>query len=236
MSNKVGRTIGLIIVNTITIIRLIGAFLLPFIYHLHGPNITSIVIIFLFLSDTIDGLLARAFKLTTFFGSIMDASSDKILNIIAFIILGLEYSIMFAPLVIEIAILYTMYSTYRYGGNIQSSQVGKLKTIILDICVTFCFLLLSLPAFKLDNVYINYLIDNTDNYIMALGIFILVACLFALYDYLLKNNKARENPRCMVIKYEKKKKKPMKLIYKQLFDTNYYLKHKDESIMKQFYI
>ena len=40
----------------------------------------------------------------------------------------------------------------------------------------------------------------------------------------------------MNIKYEEKNRKSIKLIIKQLFDTNYYIKHKDEPIMKQFYI
>lgn len=236
MSKKVGRIFGLIIVNTITLIRLIGAFLLPFIYHKYGSSSTSLFIIGLFLSDQIDGFLARTLKIPTFFGSIMDASSDKILNLISFIILGINHNIMFGPLIIEIAILYTIYSTYRYGGNIQSSFAGKVKTVILDICVIFCFILLSLPALKVNNNIINYLIDNTDNYILVLGIITLIAGLIALNDYVQKNKIARENPNCMSIKYEEKNRKPMSLIFKQLFDTKYYLKHKDESIMKQFYI
>ena len=236
MSKKVGRIFGLIVVNTITLVRLIGAFLLPFLYYKYGANFTALFIIILFFSDQVDGFLARALKIPTFFGSIMDASSDKLLNLISFVILGLEHNIMFAPLVIEIAILYTIYSTYRYGGNIQSSFAGKVKTVILDICVIFCFILISLPALKIDNNIINYLIENTDNYILILGIVTLIACLIALNDYVQKNKKARENPKCMSIKYEEKNRKSMKLIFEQLFDTNYYLKHKDESIMKQFYI
>ena len=166
----------------------------------------------------------------------MDASSDKLLNFISFIILGLEYNIMFAPLIVEICILYTIYSTYRYGGNIQSSITGKIKTIILDICVILCFILMSLPIFKIKSEFINYLIENTNNYIILLGIITLISCLVALTDYMMKNKDARTNPKCMNIKYEEKNRKSIKLIIKQLFDTNYYIKHKDEPIMKQFYI
>ena len=236
MTKKVVKIIKLIIINSITAIRLIGAFLLPFIYHKYGPNFTSIFIICLFLSDTIDGFLARKLKCSTFFGSIMDASSDKLLNFISFIILGLEYNIMFAPLIVEICILYTIYSTYRYGGNIQSSITGKIKTIILDICVILCFILMSLPIFKIKSEFINYLIENTNNYSILLGIITLISCLVALTDYMMKNKDARTNPKCMNIKYEEKNRKSIKLIIKQLFDTNYYIKHKDEPIMKQFYI
>ena len=51
-----------------------------------------------------------------------------------------------------------------------------------------------------------------------------------------KNNETRENPKSIKIKYENKSKKPVKLIVKELFDTKYYSEHKNESIMKQFYI
>ena len=230
------KIIKLIIVNLITSIRLIGAFVLPFIYYKYGVNVAAIMIVILFISDYIDGFLARAFKVSTFFGSVMDASSDKLLNFIAFIILGLEYNIMFAPLVIEISILYTAYSTYRYGGNVQSTKIGKVKTFILDVCVVLSFALLSLPTLKLDYLFINKLIHLTDFLIYIFAFVILIACLIALIDYVGKNKIARANPKAFEKKYEKKKRKTFDMIIHDLFDTDYYKKHKDESIAKQLYI
>ena len=227
--------VKLVIINLITITRLIGAFLLPFIYSKFGSNIVSIVIIGLFLTDAIDGFLARKLHASTFFGCILDAASDKILNIISFIILGLNYNIMFTPIIIEIAILYTMYSTYRYGGNVQSSFTGKVKTAIVDAIVVICFILMSLPTFNFNLDIINYVIKNTESYIDVLAFIMIIADLIALIDYMKKNNEARKNPKAMEIKYEEKNRKPFKLIKKQLFDTEYYLKHKNESIMKQLY-
>ena len=142
---------------------------------------------------------------------------------------------MFTPIVIEIAILYTMYSTYRYGGNVQSSFTGKVKTAVVDAVVVLSFLLISLPAFNINSEFINYLIRNTESYIYVFGFIMIVADMIALSDYTQKNKEARNNPKAMEIKYEEKNKKPFKLIKKQLFDTDYYLKHKNESIMKQLY-
>ena len=65
---------------------------------------------------------------------------------------------------------------------------------------------------------------------------ILTSCLITLFEYMKKNNEVRENPKSMKIKYKNKKIKSNKLIIKELFDTEYYSKHKNESIMKQFYI
>ncbi len=236
MNKKVLKIFELILVNAITMTRLIGAFILPFIYHYYGASIVSIFIICLFLTDTIDGFLARKLKISTFFGSLIDGVSDKLLNFISFLILGFINVFMFAPLIIEISIFYTMYSTYRYGGNIQSSKIGKTKTIILDIGVILSFMLISLPLFESKSRVIDFLIINTDIIITFIAFIILISCLITLFDYMKKNYKARENPKSFKIKNENKKQKPVKLIIKQLFDTDYYSKHKNESILKQFYI
>ena len=235
MSKKLSRTIKLIVINTLTILRLIGAFILPFIYKNYGSSVVSAVVILLFLTDAIDGFLARKLNASTYFGCIMDAASDKLLNAISFIILGLSYNIMFTPVVIEIAILYTVYSTYRYGGNVQSSYTGKVKTAIVDIVVVLSFLILSLPLLKSNSSYINYVISNTEGLTYIFAFIMIISELIALIDYMNKNHEARINPKAMEIKYEEKNRKPWKLIKKQLFDTNYYLEHKNESIMKQLY-
>ena len=90
MKKSSTKIFKLFIINTITIIRLIGAFILPFIYSKYGSSIVSVVIIGLFLTDAIDGFLARHLHASTFFGSILDGASDKILNAISFVILGLH--------------------------------------------------------------------------------------------------------------------------------------------------
>jgi CDP-diacylglycerol--glycerol-3-phosphate 3-phosphatidyltransferase len=236
MNKKVIKGFLILFVNLITSIRLIGAFTLPFIYHYKGASVVAIYILVLFLSDAIDGFLARLFKVSTFFGSLIDASSDKILNMISFVILGLEYNIMFAPLIIEISILYTSYSTYRYGGNVSTSIIGKIKTIILDIFVIISFILISLNKINHKTKFIYSLINNTSLIINVFAIVIVLLCIFTLYDYMIKNKKARSNPKCMEIKYEEKNRKNIKTILSNLFDTDYYRKHKTESIMKQLYL
>lgn len=230
------KIIKLTIVNLITIVRLIGAIILPFVYIKHGANITSIYIIILYLTDAIDGFLARTLKVSTFFGSAMDAGSDKLLNAVSFIILGIEYNIMLAPLAIEIAIMYTSYNTYRYGGNVQSTIKGKIKMVVLSVFVILSFALLSLPALKINSTFINKLMGATDLIIHIFAFLILFACLVALFDYINLNKLARLNPKSDEIKVEKKKKKTFKQVLHDLFDTDYYKKHKDESIIKQFYI
>ena len=224
----------LIIVNLITLSRLIGALLLPIIYYYYGASACANVTIILFLTDCVDGFLARRLHIATFLGSALDAASDKLLNFISFVILSIEHNSMLFPLVLEIAILYTVYATYRYGGNVQSTIMGKIKTIVLDVCVILSFLLISISS--IDTVpFTIYINDNISKIISILAVIITIFCLLALIDYVKINKEARKNPKANIIKYQKKKRKPFKKAISDAIDTEYYKKHKDESIMKQFY-
>ena len=234
MKYSASKIVELVIVNLITLTRLVGALLLPLIYVKYGPSICAIWTIVLFATDAIDGFLARTLKISTFFGSAMDGISDKLLNGISFIILGLQY-IMIPPLILELAIMSTIYSTYRFGGNIQSSKTGKIKTIILDVCVILSFILMSLPALKIKGTIINHLVHNTSGYIILLGCIITIASIITLIDYNKKNKNTRNNKKLTHIKYQHRIKKNTKEVINDLFDTEYYVKHKNEPIIKQFY-
>ncbi len=230
------KKIELVIVNSITITRLLGAFALPFIYYYYGSSTFAFWTIILFLSDFIDGFLARTFKISTFFGCAMDALSDKLLNASAFILLSIQNRSLFLPLIIEIAIMYTVYSTYRYGGNIKSTKIGKIKTVVLDICIILCFIILSLPKYNISNKIFDYLILNTTNFINILSSIITIACIIALLDYIKLNSISRKNPLANEIKNTKKTKKEFSILIKDAFNTEYYSKHKNESILRQFYV
>lgn len=235
MKYKLNKIIQLVLINAITLTRFFGAILLPFIYSRGGPSVCALITVILFLTDAVDGFLARALHISTFFGSCLDGACDKLLGVMAFILLGLEYNIMIPPLILEICILCVMYSTYRNGGNIQSSKIGKIKTIILDICIVLAFAVISLPTFELDGFFYMYLIQNTDSVVSLFGCIITIACTTALGDYIKKNKETIHDPNMIHIKEQKRVLKPFKKIIWMLFDSNYYYKHKDESIMKQLY-
>ncbi len=229
------KIIELVLVNAITLCRLFGALFLPIAYHLYGINFVALVTIFLFITDAIDGFLARRLKISTFFGCSMDALSDKVLNATLFILLGIEYRYMIPPLIIEILILYISYLTYKNGGNVKSTKTGKIKTIILDVCVILSLILLSIPKLNIDGKVIKYIVSNTDFYIIILSSIITISCLIALLDYIKRYKNARFNPKYIKVKKRKKTGKSFKEIITRSFDIEYYSKHKDESIMDQLY-
>lgn len=228
MKNKLKRIL-LIFVNTLTLSRLVGAFVLPFIYLKYGASVSAIVTIILFSTDAVDGFLARTFKISTMFGSAMDALCDKVLSLTAFIILGLEYNIMFIPLGLEIIIILINYLIYRAGGNVQSSLTGKIKTVIIDISTIISFILISLPALKIN---IDYDISTL---ILIFGILSIIAEIFAIINYSLKYKRTLKDPTLTKIKYQNRKRKTLKEALADSFSHEYYLEHRNESILKQLY-
>ncbi len=235
MENKKIKKIMMIIVNIITLIRLIGALFLPCIYIKYGINYVAFISLLLFLTDAIDGFLARKFKVSTFFGSAMDALSDKVLNTISFILLILNYKIMICPLILELTVLFINYQTYRFGGNVQSSFIGKIKTIILDVFVILSFILLSLPILDVQISIIKHFIHNTTSYITLFTVVIVIAEIITIIDYEKKYKIVRNDPKKIHVKYQNRIKKTYKAFIHDIFDTEYYIKNKNESILKQLY-
>lgn len=235
MKNKVIKNFMLVFVNVITLIRLFGAIALPFIYIKYDMNVVALISLILFLTDAIDGFLARTFRVSTFFGSAMDAFSDKALNTISFILLTLDYTIMLCPLILEMAILLINYQIYRFGGNVQSSITGKIKTIILDLFVILSFTILSLPLLNTSSHTILYFVKNIDSYISFFATIIIIAEIITIIDYDKKYKIVRNDPKKIHVKYQKRTKKNAKEFLHDIFDIEYYAKNKNESILKQLY-
>jgi phosphatidylglycerophosphate synthase len=165
----------------------------------------------------------------------MDALADKVLNTISFILLTLNYFVMICPLILEMTILFINYQTYRFGGNVQSSIIGKIKTLILDIFVIFSFILLSLPMLNSSNILLSKIIYNTSYFINLFVTIIVIAEIFAIVDYSKKYKLIRKNPKNIHVKYQNRIRKNTKEFIHDIFNTNYYLKNKNESILKQLY-
>ena len=76
----------LLIVNLLTLIRVIGTGVLIPIYKLKGGLIAGIFSLVCYLTDSVDGILARHWKVSTFFGALFDGIADKLFTIVNFIV------------------------------------------------------------------------------------------------------------------------------------------------------
>jgi phosphatidylglycerophosphate synthase len=93
-----------ILVNLITTMRFGYTLFLPLLKTKVAKDVFIVNIIILFLTDTLDGFLARKFKVQSLFGSLMDTIADKALTIILLVLLLSELRMLTGVLVLEILI------------------------------------------------------------------------------------------------------------------------------------
>ena len=81
----------LIFVNLLTMLRIIGVFMMIPVYFNYGGLYAAILSICCYLTDCIDGFLARKFHVATFFGSMFDGVADKLFSCSNLIILVMKF-------------------------------------------------------------------------------------------------------------------------------------------------
>ena len=124
-----------IIVNIITLIRLLYIIVLP-ILKVEISNIAYIInVIAIFLTDFIDGILARKFKVQTLFGAIMDTVADKALCIVLLLALLPENALLLYILILEIVISIVNTIGMALKKKTKSSILGKIKMWIISITI-----------------------------------------------------------------------------------------------------
>ena len=116
-----------IIVNAITSLRLLATLLIAPIYFAYGGLVSSAVIAGFFLTDFIDGKLARKWHVQTFLGSLLDTISDKTLAVSSLLTLSTVNPLYTLPLLMEIGIFAVNKAIYQEGHNIQANIIGKAK-------------------------------------------------------------------------------------------------------------
>ncbi len=137
-------------------------FLLPFYLYLYlnAKNdldyyAAAFVIFLSFLTDLVDGKIARNYNMITEFGKMLDPVADKITQGVLAISFVFRYSIIKLLLVVflikefilGVLALFMMRRGFRMGG---AKIHGKICTVVLD--VTFLILLL-FPTLPLNIIY-----------------------------------------------------------------------------------
>lgn len=227
---------NLILVNIITGIRVIGSFLLLPIYYFFGPFYTGLITIIFLATDWLDGFLARKLKVSTFFGALFDGMSDKLFNLVALIILGIMNPYMMIPVIMELIILITGYDQASRGNHVESSKMGKIKTLIFDLAFILTFLIYGFNDFsKLFNL--NMVISlNTQNILITIITLIVIAFeTITLIDYLFKDKKQNIIQK-QFINHNKKELKSKDEIWQLLLNHDFYVKHKDDDIRDIIYV
>ncbi len=231
-----------IIVNSITMTRVIGTFLMPFVSSKFTALELVTYIILLLITDSIDGIMARRLQVSTLFGALLDTLADKLLAIATIIILARIYPIMWSILALEIIITIINVISGTKGSNIESTMLGKAKTWILGICTVGGFI----TAFA--NDFLN-IIDNTNTIGMCLInifksiikhskiiIYVLttiavIADIIVAINYLKKHKKEVNGFKQNGIDAKKYKIKKGNELKEALFSTDFYEETKNEPIL-----
>lgn len=254
-----------ILVNLITSIRSLGTIAIVPIFFQTGSFATALAAAGFFVTDFIDGFLARKLRVETFFGSLLDALSDKAFGIVCLLLLATINPIFIAIIGLELGIFAINYKSAQNDNNVKSSKEGKAKTLLLAGTIVGSFFCNAAPTVK---EILNYVNINSFNTLLELNPMILTtilaipsigASLYVATDYY-KNAKKQEKMAELNNKQENsglsleeisaekqklkaqkeqiqqiKEKKSREEIIHDLFDTDFYHENKDAKIKSLLY-
>lgn len=130
----------LLVINSLTLIRVLGTIILIPVYQNYGGLAVGFLSLICYLTDSIDGILARHWNASTFFGAFFDGVADKLFTIVNFIVLYLITPYALVPIIFEILIIIVQFVKFACKLNIQSNLIGKSKVWILAMCIVATFL------------------------------------------------------------------------------------------------
>lgn len=133
------RNLIKVLVNLITTFRLIGSLLLVILFTKIKEIFFLIGIVILFLSDFLDGIIARKFQVQTLYGSTMDTIADKVLSIVLMIPILKHLKVIYFILLGEIAIGSLNGIARLKGKHTRSSKTGKIKMWLLAITIILSY-------------------------------------------------------------------------------------------------
>ena len=140
--------------NLLTTFRLLV--LIPFniLYFTNHKLAAIIILIIAFLTDAVDGKIARKYNLTSRFGANLDAISDKLMVIFIIVPICHTHYGLIINLALEIIIAVINTWSCALGVKVKSSSIGKLKTwpLFITIAVAHFSSIYQLPSIILTSM------------------------------------------------------------------------------------
>lgn len=164
------NVVALIIVNILTTIRVLGVIVLVPVFLIKGPGYTALLAMGCYLTDWLDGFIARKFHASTFFGSAYDVLADKLFTCANLLVLLSVTKLAIIPILFEISIIIVSIVKFKKNVNVQSTKVGKAKTWVMGLTVVAVYLIINFD--NLSKIFalniINYLnsFDKTTLYLI----------------------------------------------------------------------
>lgn len=119
--------------NILTIIRIILTPIIIIVGILKHTKIVIALITLATLTDLLDGVLARKWKVTSLTGAKLDAVADKLFAISIIGCLITTFKILWIPFILEIILGLTNLYYHLKNNKTNSLMIGKIKTVFLFI-------------------------------------------------------------------------------------------------------
>lgn len=242
-----------IIVNGLTLTRVLGMFVMPLLVNVLSAPIFILVVASILFTDFVDGALARHWDVSTIFGSLLDMGADKLFGMSILTVLASMYPVMYIALALEIGIFGVNTFSAKNGNIAKSSELGRIKTAVVGLSI--CALLLtglspelikSLEEIKLsDTTIMNNIINSFKTFMEKISnnkeviesiakTATITSEGLVLSDYAIKSiKKPNKDSKTYKISEYLKNKKYRDYIKKVLFDTEYYKQTKDMPILEK---
>lgn len=217
-----------IIVNGLSLSRLVASLFLPIIFWKVNFGALVITLIVLSLTDCADGILARKWKVATVGGSLLDPLGDKVLPIACLLAQIKTKWYLALLIVLEMMIIsLNVYRAFRHEVT-SSSWAGKIKTWLLSITVISATANLFWQdivstIFKWTGMTIEFVVS--DEIVLGLTILTIVAEVITFGGYLVSSLKSR------VSRGQPRKLKNVREILTILFDEERYAEDKKRPII-----
>ncbi|MFA5880545.1 MAG: CDP-diacylglycerol--glycerol-3-phosphate 3-phosphatidyltransferase [Candidatus Margulisiibacteriota bacterium] len=191
--------------NALTILRILGVMIIFFItpFSSNLMQITALIIFAVcWLTDLVDGWVARKFNLVSDFGKLMDPLADKILVLIFLPLIQMQVILplpVFIILLREYLIMAIRVLAAKKGQIIAANNLAKFKT---GLTLILCFILLArvqaqniaLPIYlKIFNVFNIWVQSWPQIYITILIWSTVLITLWSFFDYLIAYLKPQKN-------------------------------------------
>lgn len=147
-----------LIISSITLVRIIG---IPFIFMISNKYILFVYASILFMTDFIDGQLARKWDLCSTKGALLDLIADKLLVLVLFLSASinqqLPYWVFFLIAFREIvSMIMRQIKLSKANKLIKANMIGKSKTALQFIALGM--MILQLPYYMVV-VYIMLIVS-----------------------------------------------------------------------------
>lgn len=216
-------------VNFLTILRIIATLILPIMWNIFDSWTILIFVSTILLTDFFDGFLARTFHVQSLFGSVADSVADKVFGIVLLLIVAAIFPIYYCLVIFECIIAgINIYAAFR-GATTKSTFLGKFKMWLLGISTVFGLIIMfESSLISYDVSLINLVINNKDILLASSVLVTSGSELMVVLDYsrhIIKELKS-EKPK---FKYRFKDDERLMFV---LFDTEYFLSHKELPLSK----